>query len=53
MTARILARAYEPGSGMCSVESIGRDFFRLIPDNPSKPRRIKHRAHIRFRKAAS
>lgn len=53
MSGLILGRAHEPGVGMCLVEQIGRDTFRLIPDNNPNNRLIRQRTQVRWRKARS
>lgn len=51
MSAQILARAYEPGRGMCNAESIGGDWFRLIPDHNPNDRILRHRDNVKWRRA--
>lgn len=47
--SKILGRAYDQRRGMCSVQHIGGDYFRLIPDRKPNDRVIRHRALIEWR----
>jgi hypothetical protein len=51
MTGPISGRAYDSRRGMCNVEHIGGDHFRLIPDRNPNDRLIQHRAQIQWRRA--
>lgn len=51
MAGLILSRAFEPGVGMCHVEHVAGDWFRLIPDRNPLKRILKPRAAIRWRPA--
>ena len=50
MSGLLVAGAYAQGYGMCNVESIGGEHFRLIPDRNPNNRLIRHRKAIQFRK---
>ena len=53
MSGLILARAYDPARGMCSVEHVKGDWFRLIPDRDPNNRALKMRSQVAWRKATT
>jgi len=50
MTGVIVGRAWEPGRGVCLVEPLGGEWFRLIPENNPLNRVLRTRKQINWRK---